>query len=192
MNDTDVKRRKKILIAAAIGFVAVIIIISVIMILRRPGDNVGGEVEKTSGVIYENPGFATSTMGGSLFGLATSDIESVVMGDAAEGSADTVTAEIDNAGVTSKVSFPYSMYSFGFKVSDGRVYKVNIAANMPSYYGLLVSRVEPAQDTSKLFVVFLGSETQNEYNRDTVISYLLNWAKGLSPKGVYLTTKDIF
>ena len=192
MNDTDVKRRKKILIAAAIGFVAVIIIISVIMILRRPGDNVGGEVEKTSGVIYENPGFATSTMGGSLFGLATSDIESVVMGDAAEGSADTVTAEIDNAGVTSKVSFPYSMYSFGFKVSDGRAYKINIAANMPSYYGLLVSRVEPAQDTSKLFVVFLGSETQNEYNRDTVISYLLKWAKGLSPKGVYLTTEDIY
>lgn len=192
MNDTDVKRRKKILIAATIGFVAVVVVISVIMILRRPGDSAGGEMEETSGVVYENPGFATSTMGGSLFGLATSDIEPVVMGDAAEGSADTVTAEIDNAGVTSKVSFPYSVYSFEFKVSDGRVYKVNIAANMPSYYGLLVSRVEPAQDTSKLFVVFLGSETQNEYNRDNVISYLLNWAKGLSPKGVYLTTKDIY
>ena len=192
MNDIDVKRRKKILIAATIGFVAVIVIISIIMILRRPSDNVGGEVEKTSGVVYENPGFATSTIGGSLFGLATSDIEPVVMGDAAEGSADTVTAKIDNAGVTSKVSFPYSVYSFEFKVSDGRAYKVNIAANMPSYYGLLISRVEPKQDTSKLFVVFLDSETQNGYNRDTVISYLLNWAKGLSPKGVYLTTKDIF
>ncbi len=204
MDDSSVKHRKIGLITLVVVFVLSIVLISVKMILDNKQITNVGEVEKSSGIMIENSGFASSTIGGSLFGMIAGDIEAVIMDESEKAaapsenkpgdnlSADTYTIEIDNSGLLSKVSFPYSVYSFSFSVSDNRKYDVNIAANLPGYYGVLISRTMPKQDTPKMFIVFLGNETQYNYNRKNIISNLLKWAKGFSPEGVYLTTKSIF
>lgn len=196
MDVSDEKRRHRIniVIVAIVVAIIALIIFSVVMILQRKGDDGRSEDSVDTGLVFENYSFANSMLGGNLFAVVSSNLESVVMdGAEVEGDlAETYTAKINNSEVASKVVFPYSVSSFNFEVSDGRKYNVDIAANMPSYYGVLISRSEPKQETPKLFIVFLGSEKQMGYNRDSVISYLLGWAKKSYPKGVYLTTQNIF
>lgn len=193
-------RNKKIAIIVVVVVIFAIIVASFLLIGRNNADKSG--TEEPYGVIYENPGLVSESMGGSLFGMVAGNIESVVMNSdeiamAPSGSSDgdessLFKANIDNSGYSKSVYFPYSTYKFGFSLDDGRQYDVNVAGNLPGYYGVLISRNIPRQDVPKLFIVFLKNETQGGYNRKMVIQNIEKWAKTIAPGGFYLTTENIF
>ena len=205
MGPLDEKGQRKLAIISIVVILLILAVvgISVFFINRNKNDSVG-EIEKESGLIIENPGFASDSMDGNLFGIVSDYMEVVVTNDdekatapeannPGNGRADNVfVGKINNAEFSEGVYFPYSTYSFSFTVSDGRKYDVNTIANLPGYYGVLIRRAIPEQEIPKLYIGFLGSESQFNYKRSAVITAIMNWAKNLSSKGFYLTTVNTF
>lgn len=90
-------------------------------------------------------------------------------------------------------SFPYSTLSFTIGITGGASYDVNIALVENRYFAMLISPYQPVAGTiNQLTIVFLQTAIVSGYNRDEVISSLVNWAKSTVPGTISLSTEDLF
>ncbi len=197
MNSGDDEKKKKLILIGVVAAIILVVVGLVVLFMKKGGGEGAGEQTKTDGVAFENSRFASEMMGGSLFGMVSGDIESVIMEPeeiAAGGDENSrlFNVTINNSEFKEDIYFPYSTYKFKMNLSDGREYKVNVAANLPNYYGVLVRRSAPTQNTPKLYMVFLKTEKQGGYERGAVMRSFEAWLKTVYTGNFNLTTKNLF
>ena len=82
------------------------------------------------------------------------------------------------------------VYTFDLEISDGREYYVSFITKNDLYYGYTIQRFEPLSNNAAFFITFADGVDITQYNRDEVISEIINWAKTLEYDEMILNVND--